>query len=313
MKKFLKAFVVGLAGLAAFVALVPTIPTPAALAQFAGPNGVFISPFPAKVISVNRTTQDTDPALYIKYFGPGGSSTTTVAVEADGNLTFVVNGAAYTGFECPVSGALGGVIDVSDTACNTLGEVVDVINATSPTFATGYFRAEIAGGLRSDSSDNVFLADAADTEVTRPEGEIVYWGSADTDDLVLTLENESKGLGGRVDGNRLTPNPFKGSENVLVYASEQITNAGTITNFEVHCTVENYRDGATPGSEVDTILYTEAAAATTAIGTIDEFKDNGGLVCQEGKLWVRVLASGADTSATSAFLYGYRRPFVNAH
>lgn len=314
MKKFLKAFAVGLAGLAAFVAVLPTIPTPSVSAQYAGTNGVFLSPYPAKVVGDVRTAADTDPALYIKYFGPGGASTTTVAVEADGNLTFVVNGAAYTGFECPVSGALGGVIDVSDSACDTVGEVVDVINATAPTFSTGYFRAVIAAGLRSDSSDTRFLADAADTEVTRPQGDIIYYDSSVDDDTNLILEPVAKGFGGRVDGNRLpaSGNPFKGSENVLLYSYLKITNAGTIGNTEVHCTVENYRDGASPGSEVDTILYLEAGGATTVAGVVDEFKDNGGLVCQEGKLWVRGLASAADTSAVSAFLYGYRRPFVNS-
>lgn len=168
MKSFLKAFAVGVFALVAFVGVLPTIPAPLAIAQYAGVNGVFLSPFPAQPVSTVRSGQDADPVLYIKYFGPGGSATTTVAVEAGGELTFVVNGAAYTGFECPVSGALGGVIDVTHANCNTLGTVVDSVNATAASFATGYFRAVIAGGLRSDSSNNVFLADAADTEVTRP-------------------------------------------------------------------------------------------------------------------------------------------------
>jgi hypothetical protein len=296
---------------AALVALLTLFPLAGlapqgASAQGVNLQGIQVVPFNYVPVSNIVTAVDTEAALYIKYYGPGGASTTTVAVEADGNLTFVVNGAAYTGFECPVSGALGGVIDVSDSACNTAGEVVDIINSTATTFSTGYFRAVIAAGARADDINASWLADAADTEVTTPTGERVLWDSSDLDDSQVGLWNESLGIRNWISGTRVPSNAFADRDSVLLYAHENLTNAGTITNIEIHCTVENYKDGGT-GSETDSIIYLEAAGATTATGLVNEFTNAGGLVCRGGKLWMRVLASGADTSAQTLFVTGYHR------
>lgn len=283
-------------------------------AQGAQVPGIAIQPFRAVPVSQTSVAADTDPMLYVKFFGPGGvTSTTTMAVEANGDLTFVVNGAAYAGFECPVSGALGGVIDVSDAACNTLGEVVDIINATAPTFSTGYFRAVIAAGLRSDSSDTRGLADAADTDVNTPNGDVIFYDSSVDDDIAIGLWDSSKGIQNWIPGSvypsaRLPKNPWADSDSVLLYYSENITNAGTVGNIEVHCTTENYNDGKALSSESDRVAYIEAGAATTVTGKIDEFLNAGGLHCAGGKLWVRLLASGADTSAQTVIGTGYRAP-----
>lgn len=279
-----------------------------ASAQGANLQGIQVSPFNMTPVAQIVTAVNTEPALYVKYFGPGGNtSTTTLAVETDGNLTFSVNGAAYTGFECPVSGALGGVIDVSDTACDTAGEVVDIINATAKTFSTGYFRAVIGAGTRSDVIDNAWKDVSASTNVDRPEGMTIFWESATLDDSQVGLWDANLGIKNWTNGGVLPKNGFSDRDSVLLYAHENITNAGTITNTEVHCTVESYNPGQSTGSEVDTVIYLEAAGATTATGKIDEFLNAGGLVCRGGKLWIRVLASGADTSAETLFVTGYHR------
>ena len=304
--KYLRTVAVVL-GLAAFAGL-------AEAQTIAGVNGIFVAPFKATPAGQVYVAADTTPALYVKYFAPAGAtiptSTTTLAVEAagTGDLTFVVNGAAYAGFECPVVTTLGGVIDVSDAACDTLGEVVDVINATAPTFSTGYFRAVIAAGLRSDTSTATLLARAASTLVGTPAGQVVFWDSSVNDDQEVGLWDTTLGIQNWLNNNRLLKNPFEDQSQVLLYLHEKVTNAGTITNVEVHCTKENYLDGRALSSEVDSIIYLEAAGATTAVGKIDEFINAGGLVCKGGKLWARVLASGGDNSATEIFSYGYTRP-----
>jgi len=280
---------------------------PVASAQGVNLNGLQVRPLEAEFISNISTAVDTDPVLYVKYFGSGGAATTTMAVEADSNLTFVVDGAAYAGFECPVSGALGGIIDVSDAACDTLGEVVDVVNSTSTSFGTGYFRAVIAAGLRGDSSNATFIADAADTEVLRPEGDVVFWDTSALDDVQIGAWDYTKGIQNYISGKKLTPSPFEDETTVLLYGHENITNAGTITNTEVHCVVEKYKDGGL-STETDRVIYLEAAAATTATGLVNEFINAGGLACEGGKLFLRVLASGADTTAQTLFLNGYRYP-----
>ena len=252
---------------------------------------------------------DTSPALIIKYVGT--TADPSIAVEAAGDLTFLVGDAAYDGFECPVSGDLGGVIDVSDGDCDTLGEVVDIINGD----ANGDFIAIIAAGLRSDSSNDSFLADADDTDVSTEAGEVVYWDSSTLDDSEIVLTSQwltqaeygldaFKNFGSAAENLTLPKNPWKGQDTVLLIASENITNAGTVGNFDALCVVENY--SANGGSEDATVMYREAGAATTVTGTIDELTDAGGLRCRDGKVVVRIYAASADSSAVLVTGYGYR-------
>src|SRR5512147_2393037 len=71
----------------------------------------------------------TDIGLYVKYVGASQTGTATVAVDAaTGDIAFVVNGAADTTIGCPTA---TGTIDVSNAACDTMGEVLDVINKTA--------------------------------------------------------------------------------------------------------------------------------------------------------------------------------------
>lgn len=266
---------------------------------------VQVSPLNATyVASPVVVAADTEILGYVKYVGTG---TATLAVDgATGDLTFQENGAAHDGFECPVSGALGGIIDVSDTACDTLGEVVDVINKD----AEGKFKMVLGAALRSDSSNNTIKDFTASGLVESPQGKVLNWESATLDDSQVLLVDTSGGVQAWIPhgSKKVGKNPFADRETVLLYFHSKITNAGTIGNYEVHCTVENYVDGKS-STETDTTLYLEVGAATTAVGKIDEFLNAGGLHCQGGKLWVRVLASGADTSAFEIFGTGYHVPF----
>jgi len=309
MRNFLKAVAVTLVGALAFV----YGPTPAADAQVSL-RGLQVLPFDAEYASNFVSAADTEPALVIK-FHPGATTTaadaTTVANVANTSITFVVNAAAYAGFECPVSGALGGVIDVTNAACNTLGEVVDVINSTASSFTTGYFRAAIVNGLRSDDSGSL-LADAADADVRSTSGEVIYFDSSFLDDNTVAAnfsqaDADLAKLYFSISGNKLAvnKNPFARQDSVLLYAAETITNAGTVGLFQAYCVVESYKDGGVSSETVRT-LYSEAGAATTATGKIDEFTSIGGLGCRDGKVLVRILASGADTSAVSLFATGFR-------
>lgn len=277
---------------------------------------------PIKPVSHVRTAGDTAPALVIKYY-PGANTTastsaTTVAVEADGNLTFVVNGVAYAGFELPVSGALGGVIDVSDAEADTLGEIVDAINSTPITFATGYFRAAIAAGLRADdvSAATTLLADAADTEVTRPEGEIVYWDSDGLDDEEVIMADMSLGARAFLSDKNVYANGFADGQVTFVqYFGEKLTNAGTLSTATCYAVKEKYFQGrgcnaaadCGQGSESVRTIYQEAAGATTVIATsLAEFPN--GFYGVDEKVFCRVAASGADTSAWELVISGFVYP-----
>ena len=296
------ALVVGLAAISS--------PMSPATAQALNVAGVTVTPAHIVPVSATMLAADTSPMFYIKFVGAPGTgttATTTVAVTTT-SLTFVYNGAAYTGFECPVSGALGGVIDTSNAACDTLGEVVDTINSDrGTTTSLGKFRAVIGAGLRSDASNATMLADAADSEVTTPNGEIVYWDSSVNDDNEVGLWDYNLGARAFFNDNKLpAQGAFGNRDSVLLYAAETATNAGTIGDYIAYAVRERYPEGSN-GSEDVRIMYQEVGGATTVLGKMDEFINAGGLRGHNEKVFVRYYASGADTSAISMLVSGYHQ------
>jgi len=296
MRNFLKILAVAVAAAVAFSA--PLTPVSAQALPFTVPARSYIADL--------NITLDNTPIFAIKYVGTGNAA--TVAVEADSNLTFVVNGVAYNGFECPVAGpTLDGVIDVSDGACNSAGEIVDVINND----VNHLFKAVILTGTRAEvvTAATALLADAADNDVTRPEGEIVYREQAGVDDSYVPFWGNNVATQGilpwlPVGATELNPNPFRNTDTVLLYGHFNVTNAGVITNIEAHCTVENYNSRGN-SSEVDTVVFLKAGAATGVTALINEFL-YGGLHCQGGKFWFYEEASGADTTANTLLVNGYQ-------
>lgn len=280
-----------------------------------------LSTVPIMPASNAITAVDTTPAMVVKYF-PGANTTastsaTSVAVEASGDLTFVVNGVAYAGFELPVSGALGGVIDVSDASADTFGEVCDAINSTPVTFATGYFRCALVGVLRSDSSNDTLVADAADTEVTRPIGDLLYIDSSEANVDTVTLFDAD--LGWQAVGTKkgISGNPNDNKVTFVQYFGETITNAGTIGAVSCYGITENYQTGGGcnaagdcgSGSEKVRTIYSEAAAASTVLNSsLAEFPN--GFYAKDEKVMCRIPGDGTDTSAIKAVLSGFTYPIV---
>ena len=89
-------------------------------------------------------------AMVVKYVGAGLGE---ISVSTNGDVYFfrTTSGTSVT-LDTAVSGAGSGFIDVSNASYNTVGEVVDRIN----TFTN--WRAMILDSLRSDSSNDTFLA-----------------------------------------------------------------------------------------------------------------------------------------------------------
>jgi len=278
------------------------------------PFGI-VTPIKVTPISSNNQAADVVPALVIKYFAPAGvatpTGTTTVATAAT-SLTFTVNGAAYAGFELPVSGALGGVITMSDASADSLGEVVDAINSTPTTFATGYFRAVIAAGLRSDvTSTLAFVADAADTDVSTDVGEVIYWDSSilDDDNLLFAKFGDARDL---IGPRNVPARGAFGDTNIVVqYQRAVITNGGTVGDTTVYAVTENYVSGrgcnaagdCGQGSEVVRVIAVFPAATATEQTSSVAFPQ--GLLASGEKVFQRVDSSGADTTVWSLQLSGY--------
>jgi hypothetical protein len=282
--------------------------------------GVILRPVKVQPVSAVTNTKDLSPALYIKYFPPAGGSSTaitpTVATAAT-SLTFTVGGAAYTGFELPVSGALGGVITMSDASADTLGEVVDAINSTPITFATGYFRAAIANGLRSDVlSTLAFVADGADTDVGRPDqGEVIYWDTDVLYDDEVGLFDLSKGASAFIGPRNIVKNPHFGFETVLNSGYSLITNGGTVGDATIYAVKRNYGSGGGcnaagdcgTGSEVVRTIIVMPLATTTAANLATYFVA-GGAFAKDEFVFMRNDSTGAASSVLNMTLTGYVFP-----
>jgi len=286
-------------------ALLVTLPL-AGLAQSVNVPGLLVAPFKAKYVSDNITAVSTDVGIYVKYVGSEAGAATVEVAAATGDLTFIANGVADDSFECPVSGALGGIIDVSDTACDTLGEVVDVINSSTDRS----WIAVISAGLRADSSNNT-LDTLAATTAKGPSGVGLLKDTV----VALNITNVLLPGGGRlVAGNqaqlpggienwqsnpqKVTPHPFADRDTVMLYASANDTYTGAAGPYIVHCVYEHYKAGGVGSSELVITLYQEAMAATTVTGKIDEFQTAGGLSCTGGKMLVRTSAATTLTAPT---------------
>lgn len=235
---------------------------------------------------------DQTVALLIRYVGTNASG--KVAVEADGNLTFIDGAlaaeAATDSFECPVSGALGGVVDVSDAACDTMGEVVDIINAS------GDWVAVIMDGLRADSSDDVMLA-AASAQAQAVDGYKVYFDTTVALHAGWALTTQRSLQNYVDDAGNFYVNPFDDYRTIVHKMSELSTFTGTST-IQFISVKTNYRTGA----ETSTVLWSEAGGATTVLKTID-LTPYGYMSKKGEKLLVRVLNT-TDMSVTGVKMYG---------
>lgn len=243
------------------------------------------------------SSDDGSIALLIKYY-PGVSTNTsaTVASTVNTNLTFQVAAAAYTGFECPVSGALGGIIDVTNGDCNTLGEVVDTINGTAASFASGFFRAVIVDGLRSDSSATLLTAGA--TQVTRSDGLPVYFDTsanfAAGEGRALVTSNCRDDISCWVTPQgKLIENPFGGTRSKLTWA-EGYSTYGSGTSI---LTIYSVKMSQKPsGAETVTTLWSEAMGATTVNKQFTQFQYVPVIGKPNEKLVVRIVNSAAQAT-----------------
>lgn len=266
--------------------------------------------FQGESIGGYRNAVDTDVALLIRYIG-SASDFAQVAVggAAVDTLTFTQDDTdgttASTELECPVSGALGGVIDLTDAACDTLGEIVDIINAS-----TGW-RVIILDGLRSDVFDGTsggFLADAADQDCQSIEGDSILvdtsegatpeWATVAITDL-RSMQDYVSNIGAAGVTRKLIPTPFMGKRAAILRVVSLLNQsaAGTVEIYSV--LVKNAEAG---GSETVTTLHVLA----TADNTEDDFNwyPYGIMGRKDEKLIIRFIDPGAYTAVTRIAAYG---------
>lgn len=252
----------------------------------------------ATPLNAVNTAISTDVAFLVKYIGT--SAVAKIAVDATtGDITFT-DGAAGTEatdtFECPVSAGLGGVIDVSDTACNTFGEISDVVNASSD------WRLVLLDVMRSDDADvsSGALITLAATAAQAENG------------LGVLLDNTTTFLATRAmvppEARRfpfycesancsvLRSNPFAYWRPFLQDFNATSTYASGTSALNIYSVVGQY--GAN-GSEVEALEYSTAGGATTANAAISAFRTTPLLLPQGSKPIFRVTNSAAMSAITS--------------
>jgi len=250
-------------------------------------------------IGFTHATQAGDIALLIKY-NPGSASltkpsgtvqtTTTTLLFKSGLATAEAADSLVT---CP-SGGTAGTILLTDTACDTIGEVVDIINAS----ASDRWKAVNYAALRTDSTNDKFVAASAES-ANAAVGLGVVW------DTSKTLFAGGVLLPGAADirpflSNAFALNPkpaqFELNRAALIYADVALT--GTTPNFNVYSVAPSFSDNGS--SEVVTLLYDKRIVTATV--TTVSFNGYPILARKGEKLLIRTIAT---TSAAAPYLYAY--------
>ena len=265
----------------------------------------------AKPVGGTYTADDTVVAALVRYVGTnaGGGE---VAVDAGtGDLTFTVATVADSTFECPVVTTLAGVIDVSDAACNTMGEVCDAINGLNgrggaTAAAPSDFRCVLINALRSDLSTDTLVdftiatADSADG-LALPFDTTTAFAVTSGGGSLAMLPPEAKKISfylGPGPAYSLKPFPFANQRTYVTWAWEDSSTCTGADTFRI-LAANDY----TPGSETTQTLYgpiptnTTTAVEFTQLATNQIFGNFGAKVilrkaCASSLVGLQISGSG---------------------
>jgi len=218
---------------------------------------------------------DAGAAIICKYVGTSGKGYITVSATA---ITFESpdSSTADTSLECPQSGALGGIVDTTNAACDTVGEFLDMVN-----LPTSNFRCVANAALRTDdikcSSNGCILA-VTDKDATGPGGYSLLWDtSANWKQRIVVQQNPvvaPQYLLSRYLSNAdplqatLIKKPFDGTRSLLQSVSALSTYGSGTSTMVVYAVDQVQALGTSAGAnagatETVTTLWSEAAGATT--------------------------------------------------
>ncbi len=252
-------------------------------------------------------TDDQDTAMLIRYIGTTGSTSNSGTVEVtvtSSDMTFLQGAqgseAASTEFECPVSGALGGIIDVSNAACNTLGEIADVINASTS------WRAVILDGLRTDVADGRLLTMAA-TRATTTAGLAIKWDTSTAFDYTSALvPPEFRRMDAYIRGNTRDINfdLYENSQTIWLWGYALNTFGSGTSNLNVYSVDVRNSGSGNAHSETVSLVWSEVGGATTVAKTYDDQVIFGGVRSRPNEKMVIRLDNSAAMATVTYRQYG---------
>lgn len=225
----------------------------------------------------------TTPAMIVKYIGSAASGTIEIAA-VTGDVTFKHGALGAEAVDTTVV-AITGIIDVSDAAMNTFGEVVDIINASAN------WSAKLLGVLRSDSSDNC-LAVLAATQVKVTNGLVLlldeavalYYSITASEILRKGPENNAAGVIGvkGVNSDANVTHSVRG----IICTNTFATGTNIIKIYDGETQVFSYNGGATTVEQTKTFtpdkisatrgkrLIVKMVGSVTAVGSINAFLES---------------------------------------
>ncbi len=182
----------------------------------------------AQIIPTTQSAADTSPLMVVQYVPALGTGGATANITfSDPDMTFTVIGAAPAGAD-----AIGtaGVISVTeDGVNNTMGLLVDIINATQA------WRAYLVAALRSDQS-SLMLAKAHALGAAAGDTGVTFYGDTSVNQAssVSGTEGAYTVVGTAISGEQFVNNGIGGhykdnghaTENSLLYAEVQLTFTG---------------------------------------------------------------------------------------
>lgn len=187
------------------------------------------------------------------------------------------------------AGGVANSLDVSDAQCDTFGEVVDLINASTR------WRAVLVGALRSDSTNNT-LQTMAEVQATRTDGLTLYIDSAVSDWAGNPLVPQGCLTNIRcymTPTGKLLENPFAGKRIALRYFAG-LSTYDTSSTFNVYSVKVSNKAS---GSETASRILQTATGASTVSATLVALGDAPIWGRPSEKLLVRI----ESTAATSTF------------
>ena len=218
---------------------------------------------------------DADVHAIVRYVGSEDSAQVTVA---SGDLTFQHGDLASEAVDDTIDsgGDDPGVIDVSDANANSMGEVIDLINASAN------WEARIMGCLRADASAG-WLLDRSETDITSATSFLPLFGdtSANFSVAVCIGPQALEVLKGATVGTWVTDAliaRYRSDVSLITHNSTFASGVATINIYDRIGTVE-------------TLIHSYAGAATTVEATKD-FLDHAIESLAVGhELMIRVIGS----------------------
>lgn len=241
-------------------------------------------------IAGTSSTASTDNVVgYVKYVGSTAGKP-TVEVSSTGVITLKIAGSVDTTVGCPTH--VTGIIDVTDSSCDTFTEVANAINQSAN------WRFALVDALGSDSSnDSLATLAATDTNI-RTTGVPLYYDTnyAGSSPTVTVMVRPPTGNGGYFfEGNELNRNPFASFISFLSGVSEKKTSTGTIAATVIYGVTRSYEGVSRTLSSTVRTVWSQTGGATATQATLDF--SNFPLVSNPGEVFIVRIGSSTTISA----------------